>query len=327
MLVDFRIIAACCAVIVGSMVAWANPVRRLNRMFLVFSFSVAIWLFCQWRASQSDNGLWWVRMACATGVGVVLIMWLVKETAAGPEKKIGYHLRLMLPWIVAGIALAWICFTPYFVPSTSTGFRRLYGWGYFLYVFSIAAIVLGIFVRTLFQMRALSGVRRLELQLLLLGSIAAALAVVCMMILGAATGNSAFNRAQAVFVFAFYVVTSWAIATTRVLDAHYMLLVGLSKLLHAGMTTAFGWMLYQAAVRILPEIIALIAVIGVGLWFAAFLEPVIRRELGLNRSDEETRRAAYEAARSESRPERLETAFVRVLRSWASSHCCLIRTH
>jgi signal transduction histidine kinase len=308
------------------MVAWANPSRRLNRVFFVFSGFVAMWLFSQWQAGESDNGLWWVRLACALAVGVILMIWLVKQTAADPESDLTVHLRKMLPWIGLALALIWICFTPYFIPIASTATRRLYGWGYFFYVFTVAAMVLGIFIQTLLQIRTLSGVRRLELQLLLLGSIAAAIAVVSLMILGAATGNSAFNRAQSVFVLAFYVATSWAIVTTRVLDARHMLVVGVTKLAQLVVTSIFCWSLFWLSTYFVPETIAVFMAVGGGLWFATVLEPIIRRIVGLHRSDAESRRSAYEVARRESRPEQLESAFVKVLQAWSKSDRAVILT-
>jgi len=86
MLNDFRIIASFCAAIVGFTVVWANPARRLNRAFFALSILVASWLFCQWQSGHSDNGLWWVRMACAMAVGVVLMIWFVKQTVVEPDR-------------------------------------------------------------------------------------------------------------------------------------------------------------------------------------------------------------------------------------------------
>ena len=190
MLDDFRIVATCCAMMVGLLVVSANPARRLNRAFFVFSCFVAAWLFSQWQAGRSDDGLWWVRVACAFAVGVVLLMWFVKETAANPECAFGDLFRKIVPWGIVGLGLVVICFTEYFIPAASTSERRLYGWGYYAYVSGISGLVLSIFGQTLLQLRTLSGSRRLELQQLLLGSIAAAVAVVLMMILGASVTMS-----------------------------------------------------------------------------------------------------------------------------------------
>jgi signal transduction histidine kinase len=308
------------------MVAWANPSRRLNRAFGVFSAFVAAWLFCQWQASRSENGLWWVRMACALAVGVVVMMWLVKQTTADPDAKFAAHFRKMPPWLIVGLVLIWICFTSYFVPAASTSDRRLYGWGYFAYIFMIAGMVLGIFAQTLFQMRVLSGARKLELQLLLLGSIAAAFAVVGLMILGATTGNPGFNRAQSVFVFAFYIATSWAIVTTRVLDARYMAAIGLAKLAQSTFTAMFGWCAFKLIAPFVPDLIALLAAVGASLWFTAAIEPAIRRAVGLNHSDAESRNSAYEVARRESRLDRLEAAFIKMLQAWSKSERVVIMT-
>jgi signal transduction histidine kinase len=232
----------------------------------------------------------------------------------------------MIPWVILGAVLAWLCFTQYFVPSDSTGDRRLYGWGYVVYVSTMAVLVVGLFVQSLWQARSLSGVRKLELQLLLLGAIAAALAVVVMMVLGALTGDSSFNRAQSVFVLAFYITTSWAIATTRVLDARHMLAVGMAKLIQTGLTAGLAWLVFRGSLGFFSEFAAVFAAVIAGLWFAAFIGPVIWRLLKLNRSDAETRNAAYAAARREARPERLEEDFAAVLQSWAKAEKAIVLT-
>lgn len=326
MLDDFRIIAACCATIVGLMVVWANPQRRLNRSFFSFSLFVGIWLFMQWQAGRSEHGLWWVRLACAVAVGVVLMMWLVKQTVAEPERELQAHFLRMIPWVAVGAVLVWICFTPYFVPADSTGERRLYGWGYVFYVSVMASGVIALSLQAIWQARSLSGVRKLELQLLLFGSIAAGIAVVSLMILGAATGDSAFNRAQSVFVLAFYMTTSWAIATTRVLDARHMLSVVLAKSIQTGLTAGLALVVYTIAAGFFPAAVALFGAAAAGLGFATLVQPVIWRGLGLNHSDAESRNAAYAVARRESRPERLEEAFTAILQNWAKADRAIITT-
>lgn len=323
MLEDFRIVAACFAIVVGIMVVWANPSRRLNRTFLVFSLFVGGWLFCQWQAGVVES-VWWVRLSFAVGIGVVLSMWLVKQTAAEPERPFLLHFRQMIPWLPVAAALAWLCFTPYFFPPTSTSEHKQFGWGFSLYLLIVGGMLVGILVQTILQLRRLSGVRRLELQLLLLGSAAAAIAVVILVVLGALTDNSAFNRAQSVFVVAFYGTTSWAIVTKRVLDARYLLAVGLTKLVLVGVVATFSWLVFLLVSNFLPDAIALLVCVGAGLAFATLIEPTIGRVVGLHQSDAESRTTAYEVARRESRPEQLETAFLKVLQTWSKSEKAVI---
>lgn len=322
MLIDFRVVAACCAIVVGVLVIWANSSRPLNRVFFLFSVFVGAWLFCQWRASES--GVWWVRMAFAAGALVVLMMWLVKQTAAMPERTTAQHLRTMVPWLVVCALLIWVCFTDSFIPPTSTNEKRLHGWGFYAYLGTLGLMVIGIGVQSVVQMRRLSGVRRLELQMLLLGSAAAGLAVVILVALGAATGNPAFNRAQSIFVLAFYVGTSWSIATTRVLDARYVLAIGLSKLATIVLTAVAGLVVFRGVSQFGPDWVALLFAVGAGLGFAGMIEPMASRMFRLYRSDAESRTSAYDVSRRETRPEQLELAFRKVLQSWAKSEHAVI---
>ena len=66
--------------------------------------------------------------------------------------------------------------------------------------------------------------------------------------------------------------------------------------------------------------------IGLALWFAAEAGPWFRQVFDLELQGEDTRRAAFEAARRESRPERLEEAFVLLLKSWAKTDHAVILT-
>jgi signal transduction histidine kinase len=72
--------------------------------------------------------------------------------------------------------------------------------------------------------------------------------------------------------------------------------------------------------------VALFAAVAAGLGFATLVQPAIWRGFRLNRSDAESRNAAYAVARRESRPERLEEAFSAILQNWAKADRALILT-
>uniref|UniRef100_UPI0035AE9840 hypothetical protein n=1 Tax=Zoogloea sp. TaxID=49181 RepID=UPI0035AE9840 len=90
-------------------------------------------------------------------------------------------IRRWWPAGVLGALLALLCFTEWFIPGYSTPENRIRGWGYFVYTGVVVVMYLVLFGQTLWQARTTAGVRRLELQVLLLGGCAACFTVIALM--------------------------------------------------------------------------------------------------------------------------------------------------
>jgi len=317
-------LAALAAVALGAFALWANPARMINRVFFTGSLHVAAWLLCLELALLGDGGVFWVRMASAVGAFLPAHMWVLKESVQRIEGF--WHFRRWWPAGMVGAFLALLCFTEWFIPDYSTPENRIRGWGFFVYTGGVVAMYLVLFVQTLWQARTTAGVRRLELQVLLLGGCAACFTVIALMMANAITHNPGFIYLQPVVVLVFYGGTAWTMLTARVFDAKHMLFLGMQKLCLAVAVALFIWSANELLVMIVPQPLAFLIAVGLGLWFAAEAGPWFRQVFDLDQMGESTRRAAFEAARRESRPDRLEEAFLLLLKSWAKSDRAMILT-
>lgn len=324
MIFNPAVLAALAAVALGAFALWANPARMINRVFFAGSLHVALWLLCLELALLGSDGIFWLRMASAVGALLPAHMWILKDSVL---RSAGFwHLRRWWPAGLAGAVLAAICFTDWFIPAHSTPELRIRGWAFHAYTVGVVILYLVLFGQTLRQARATADVRRLELQVLLLGGCAACCTVIALMVANAITHNPGFIYLQPVVVLVFYGGTAWAMLTARVFDARHMLFLGLQKLFLAVAVALFIWSANELLAMIIPQPLAFLIAVGLGLWFAAEAGPWFQHVFDLNLRGEDTRRAAFEAARRESRPERLEEAFVLLLKGWAKAGRAMILT-
>lgn len=319
------ILAALAALLTGSFALWANPKRLINRMFFSGSVHVALWLLCLEMALFTENGVYWIRMASAVGAFMPVHLWIVKEGVRSQADF--WHPRRWWMAGVVGVVLAWLCFTEWFIPGHSTAEVRVRGWGYYVYMGGVIALYLILAAQTLWQSRSTTGVRKLELQVLLLGGCAACFTVIILMVLNAATHEVIYIQLQPIVVLIFYAGTAWAMLTSRVFDARHMLFIGLQKLFLVLAVALFIWASNELLAMLIPAPLAFVLAIAFGLWFAASAGPWFQLVFDVNLRGEDARRAAFDAARRESRPEQLESAFVQLLCSWSNAEKAYVLTH
>ncbi|MEZ5414485.1 MAG: ATP-binding protein [Opitutaceae bacterium] len=318
-------LAAIAALMVGFGALWANPKRAINRVFFTGSLHVSAWLLCFELAVGREGGLLWLRWATAIGGFLPLHLWTLAAVVRGISSRV--WLRRAWPWLLAAVVLAVICFSDWFIPSYSSRDAKVFGLGYFVYIGGVLALYLVLLVQTLWQARATSGVQRLELQVLLLGGCAACFTAITLMVLNAIVQDPIYIRLQPLVVLVFYGGTAWAMLTSRVFDARHMLFIGLQKLFLVLAVALFIWAANELLAMLMPPPLAFVLAIGLGLWFAASAGPWFQLVFDVNLRGEDARRAAFKAARSESRPERLESAFVQLLRSWSNADRAYVLMH
>lgn len=140
-----------------------------------------------------------------------------------------------------------------------------------------------------------------------------------------ATHNPLFIRLQPVMVLLFYAATAFAITTHRVFDARQIVLIGLEKAVLVAAVAAVAYAVDIVLKRIIPEPFAFVATTAVALWFAVTLNTWLDRLFHFYPQATTARQAAFTAAQSESRLEKLETAFKSVLMGWGQSdHAILL---
>jgi signal transduction histidine kinase len=309
----------------GALIYWSNPARSVNRAVFTCSIHVTIWLICLHLALESGEGLVWLRWTCGISAWLPLHFWLVKESIVGSLDM--FHLRWLRRvwvWVTVAALLSALCFTGFFIPFHSTSASRLYGWGYYAFIFGILGLYSSLFRGAYRDIGTLTGSRKLELQVWLGGGCATAIAILVLMAVGALTHDRHYIRLQPLVILGFYAGTTYAITAHRIFDARYILQVGMRKiaLLLIVATAAYG--ADQVFDFLVPESIAFVLTTAFVLWSGATLNAWLNRRLQFYPQAAQARAAAFEISRRATRSEELEREFLSILKGWGQTENAII---
>ena len=325
MLISPAVFAAIAVLAVGILIFWSNPTRGVNRIVFSCSVHIALWLYALNLAisSEASTGLFWLRWTVAIAALIPLHLWLVKEFVAENAQKLrDIHVKKAVIWASLTIALAAICFTDYFIPSTSTPARRLYGTGYYIYIISSLGLYVALAVDSLRRIKTLTGGRRLALQVWLGGGCGAAGSILLLMAINAATHR--YIKLQPFVVLVYYAATAFAITTHRIFDARQILLLAIEKLVLI-VTVAFAaYGLDLGFSGTIPQPLGLVVTTALSLWLAVSLNGWLNRVFRFYPEATAARQAAFAVARKETRVEDLEKAFSDILKGWGQTEHALI---
>lgn len=324
MRLDFTLLAAIAALSVGSLAVWANPTRSINRAFGTLSLHAVVWLLCLRSAFLSDDGLFWVRWASAIGVFIPIHLWVVKELIVLRE----FWRMLLMPKFLALLVFSTIfssiSFSYWFVPKSSTPENPLFGFGYYAYTMGLFVVYILIAREAVLERRRQAGVRRLELQLFLLGGCVAAGAIILLMALRAFLGGQMQIRIQPVLVSVFYLATVVAITTHKIFDARQIVLVAAEKALLVGVTAGVAFTADFVLSPLMPRILDLVVTTALALWFAAVFGRWLDQKFHFYPEASRARQAAFAAAGKEAQLPRLRIAFLPILKGWGQSDEAMI---
>jgi len=309
-------IAATVVLVLGIGILWANPARAINRIVFFCSLHVVIWLLMLHASLTAGNRLFWLRMSSCVGAMLPLHLWAVKETIANESFAWLRHWRAISAWLVATVCLAFLPFTDFYIPSYSRANARLVGLGYHLYIAGVIVLYVALCVGTLRQIRRVEGIRRVELQVWLVGGTSAAVAVMLLMAANAIFHETALIRLQPVVIMAFFGGTIVAITVHRVFDARQLLLVLFQKCLLVGLVASQAYLLWRVLAQVMGEPLPFLITTAVALWFAALLNGWLDRMLHFYPQGTAARQAVFAVARRETRVETMERAFVNILKGW-----------
>ncbi|HWA86939.1 MAG TPA: ATP-binding protein [Opitutus sp.] len=319
--------AAFIVILVGGLIYWSNPSRRVNRAVCFGSVHIAIWLGCLHIAMTVNPiyGAFWVRLTSAVGSLFPLNFWMVKESIVQPaDTSLRDSLRRNWPWLLVAVVLVWVPFTDYFIPSHSTPERHVYGWAYFTYAWVLLGIY-GILILSSFRSSTtLKGAPRLELQIWLGGGCAMLIAIMATMALNAITGDRMYIRMQPLFTLIFYAGVSYVVTARRIFNARQILLVVVEKSILVGTVAVVAYVLDFSLSTFLPAPFAFVATTAATLWIAVELNGALDRWFQFYPQATAARQAAFAIARRESRIGDLENAFVSVLKGWGQSDHAVI---
>jgi signal transduction histidine kinase len=318
--VTTTLLAAALVCGIGGVILWANPDRRVNRLVSSCSFHGGAWLaFLHITlTAHVEEGLYWLRFTSAVGALIPIHLLYAKEEISGELDGRGVW-KGKVWWILSSLFLMIVPFTEWFIPGHSKPDQRIYGAGYYTYIAGLLVLYSVLLWSAYRQLKRVSGVKRLELQVWLGGGSAAAVSIVGLMGASAILHEPSLIRIQPLIILVFFGVTAFSITSGRVFDAKHLLIIGGHRLVLVLLVAGVGYGADVLFALFVPSSVAWVATAAVALWFAAELEKVINNVLLIYPRASEARSKAYEIAMEEVRTETLEREFLKILSGWSQS--------
>lgn len=325
MLKTVPLVTAVVAVAIGLLVAWSNPKRLVNQVVATCCGHVAVWLLFLFFVVNLQNGLFALRVMCAVAaffpmhIGVLELSIAYGSLQAAPRWR-----RRCAGWFAYSLVLAWVCFTRFFIRSESTPAHRLYDWGYYVYIAGALAGYAYVFFRMLADIRRVDGVRRLELEVWLLGGCFAAAAIPVMIWLKANSHSLGYVQMQPIFILLFMGGTAYTITTHRLFDVGQILRLLVHRAVLVLLCSAEAFGVFWMAEKVAPRPVAFVVAIGV---LTIFFGPVRRwldRHFGYYQQESIARNAAFDVARKEVRLEHLQEEFRNILKGFGLAEQAIV---
>jgi signal transduction histidine kinase len=319
-------IASFIVAVVGALLFWANPKRKVNRSVFVSSATVAAWLTCSHlAASNPEEGLFWLRRIHAISAFIPLSLWMVKESIVGTfEFRSSAWLRENALWFVSAIVLSLLPFTEFFIPSYSTKNNPINGLGYYVYYTGLIVQFGLLLWGTLRNIKNLSGARKLELQVWLFGGCVVATVIFVLIGLGDLTGDSIYRKLKPFAVLIFYAGTAYAITSNRIFDARQILLVGLNKLTLVILATVVAYAVHLFFTAIVSELSTVLITTASVLMVSGWLNNWLDQQFQFLPQGGAARQAAFAAAQRETKSGNLESSFMTLLKGWGQTEQAVI---
>lgn len=313
-------IAAGVVAIVGGLILWANPKRKVNRAIFASSTVVGAWLAFTQMIHASDDKIMWIRWTSSAGGLAPLTLWLIKESIIGTfEFRNLNWIRKNILWFVSALLLAVLPATEFFIPSHSTPEYPVNGLGREVYsILTYAAYALLIF-DSIKLLRSASGARKVELQVWLLGGSIIG-TVICVFIgLGKVTDDPIYRTLQPVAVLVFYAGAAYAITSNRLFDARQILLVGLEKLALVTGALLAAFLVGELVRLVLSETATLLTTTLVVVLAAGRFNAWLDRRFQFVPGAGIARKEAFAIAQRETRLDDLEASYCRLLKGWGQT--------
>ena len=326
MRIDIDLIALVCSLFVGWIALGANHSRLINRLFFVLSLLTAAWLGARRSAIAGGDVVFWIRLTNSVGAFVPAIFALLRYSVLHEKDSAESALRSNWVWVLYSTFLALITFSHSFIPPGSTSLTPQWGRGYYFYLASVGLLFISLFALTILDVRRSSGVKKIELQLLLLGGCGSAAIILGLMLLKRISGSVALARAdlQPLVAMGFYAVVVYAMTSHRILDAAQIVSVLAKKaavvVIACVVFVVSRWLLDKSLSEALLIFISIVCV----LWVSGHAEEFLERRVRFFSPKARVRELFYEAAKQESNADDLYGRFKIALKEWASTEEVLI---
>lgn len=317
MMLSTALWAAVGAFAISTSALWSNHRRPINRTLAIMSLYVAGWLLCLHGFIIRPGEVKWLRAAWIAAGFYPLALWLVRDVILDPEKGTIDRLKRIRFWWLYPVSVAGLACSPWFVSVTPLSVM-VYHPGYYVVVLAGLGVHAWLTGTTMWRLQGQIGIRRLELQLLLLGGVLSAIAAHGLLGLAAVLQDDTWEKLMPFAVLALYGGMVWSLLTTRLLDATHIVTIGVEKLVLTAAVSFFIWGTQHVVVQFMPVWLAFGTSLGFGLWFASVIRPRLKELTHRKATGERVHLQAFEIAREELRPELMENAFVRLLCEWSN---------
>ena len=210
------------SVVVAVGVMRANPHRALNRAFFAMSLVALGWQLCLAQVhASSEHVVYWIRCSSAFAALFPVCMWMMKECALGRRWSFATA-RRGWGWVLVAVGLIALVFTDSFIPLASTANSPRTGWGWLAFYAVLVIQFVALFTITLRTMGQISGLQKVELQILLIGSSATGIAGWFLVIAAPRMGITDLKGKLPFVIMGFYGFMAWAVTSRRVLEARQL---------------------------------------------------------------------------------------------------------
>jgi signal transduction histidine kinase len=256
------LIALFCDLLLGVAVFIANSNRPTSRSFLLLTFTMAGWLVCIDYAfvSQTPNqAAFWIKLCSALGPFTMPSFALLRTSIIHHEENWRQHLWRLRWWFLAAFLIAALALSPAYLKevrfvATAGGAKvvpqPVYGWAGHLQVggnFASVIFLAYLLISDQFS-RRIQGVRKVELQFILLACLTVLLSVIAGVLL-----ERVFQKAQSVRfaplrVVLFHMIVAYGISSRGILHVRAVFRLALSYLLlaiYAGLIFSVAWFVIQ----------------------------------------------------------------------------------
>jgi signal transduction histidine kinase len=204
---------------------WSNPQRPLNVATSVLFAYVALYLATLFALFRSGDGaVFLYRAAHSMSSMMPLVCWFAIRACSHPET---VYRDLFAPrrssgWLVALITLftGIMCFTPAFIAPGTEVILTNFRWGFYFNYIAIIGLV-GVVWDGSRALRTLTGIRKVELQVMVIASLAALVAFSCSYI-ASLLHNQAIGRISPLMACCCMGVAAWGVTRKRILDARQL---------------------------------------------------------------------------------------------------------
>jgi len=310
------------ALSIGIALLWSHFGRFTTQVFAAMTLIVALHLFLIYWALQtgtifeqdhSENPLPMLRAAAAVSMFIPWLLWIIKESLVTCETEKYRTLQRSLPWLGICVVLAAFCCTNsyyHYVVENLPAYRKHDSY-YAPVNFTLMVIYTLLVAQSWLQMRLQTGIRRIEMQFLVLNSGVVALLAVGLALI---THYLAIPRIRLLIhlvVIAGCALSAWAVTYYRVFDVRQ---VFISLAQRVGLVLSLGLCIFVGSLTISTIVVQPVALILSIVIFSSVVFWLDRRSrawLGIDgeKALSEMRRAAIDIARAEPQAEKLENMF------------------